>query len=67
MEELGKKLEEDLYAEIKGEGKIIYFTEEEKKESMKIYASLFEEESEMEKQVREERVKSANRPVYLTF
>jgi hypothetical protein len=68
MDELNEKLNEEFLAAIRGKGETRYFTEEEKEESLKLYANLSEEEGDMEKQVREERVRSASRPtVYLTF
>lgn len=69
MDELNKKLNAEFLAAVRGEGKTVFFTGEEKKESMKkLYANLSEEEGEIEKQVREERAQSAAQPaVYLTF
>jgi hypothetical protein len=69
MDELNEKLNMEFLAVIRGEGETVYFTEKEKEESIKLYANLSEEEGDMEKQVREERVKSATfrHAVYLTF
>jgi hypothetical protein len=62
------QLNAEFLAAVRGEGETVLFTEEEKKESRKLYARLSEEEGEMEKQVRKEWALSAAQPaVYLTF
>jgi hypothetical protein len=67
LDELNEKLNREFLAAVRAEdGETIHFTNSE--ESGTRYAKLSEEEGYMEKQVREERAKSASRPVvYLTF
>lgn len=67
-EELNALLNEDLLAAAKGEGEPVRFTKEEYEKCREEYIKFSSEESDIEKEIREERARAAAKPdVYLTF
>jgi len=58
----------NFFGNVSSESKPIEYSPEELEESKERYRKLYEEESEMERNLREERAKAAAKPkVYLTF
>jgi hypothetical protein len=68
MEELNAMLSTDLPETSKGKGEPVRFSEAEHKKCMEAYIKFSEEESRIERVIREERVRAAAEPeVFLTF
>ena len=68
MEKLNAKLNEEFFREAKGDGEPITFSPEEHEKCRESYIKFSEEESEIEKEIRKERVLAAKKPsVPLTF
>jgi hypothetical protein len=68
MEELNDRLNAEFFEAVRGEGEPIRFTPEEHAKCRDEYIKFHKEESNIEREFREERARAAAKPpVYITF